>query len=285
MTIKVGVLPQREVSQKPVSLKPLLLLTNWISRLQVLIFEMQSKAITVWFVLACPIANAQVEHPSHRKHHELNESHDNELVTSVFWDSKYVSEGRDNLEDGGLGSVALDWTPSLELDGELTFAGWYAEGTSVDYTELNLGVAYEWNLEEIGISAGYTWLDFAEDNESDSEFSLELGRTLYSDIDFQTAFIYSTEAGGTFIEVVLSKSFDQEKLSWSPYLLLGVNEGYVSDELKGVNHLQLGLEATVPLSDHLELGGYIAYTMDLKREPGQTLDDIFWLGMNLGWRN
>lgn len=207
------------------------------------------------------------------------------MFTSAMWDSKYVSEGRDNLEDGGLGSVALEWNKHFEKGGEFIFAGWYAEGTSVDYSELNLGVAYGWSLEKIDIAVGYTWLDFAEDDESDREISLELGTALYDDIEFGAVFTYSTEAEGTFIELFVSKSYENDKLSWSPYLLLGINEGYVADEHDGLNNLQMGVEVSTPISDHLELGGYVAYTIGLDEEPGESLDDIFWVGINLGWSN
>jgi hypothetical protein len=235
--------------------------------------------------LACVPADAHSEHPSHRKHHDLAQPSAYDLAATVFWDSKYVSEGRDNLEEGGLSSLALDWSQSLGQVGELALAGWYAEGTSTDYSELNLGVAYSWSLENIGISLGYTWLDFAEDDESDSELSMELGTTIHDEVDLGAVFTYSTEADGTFIELMVSTSIENEKLSWSPFLLLGINAGYVADEHDGLNNLQMGVEVSVPLSEKLELGGYLAYTIGLDEEAGESLDDIFWVGLSLGWSN
>ena len=223
------------------------------------------KWVTHLFLVACVQSAliAQVEHPSHPTHHDLSYEHSSNWFTSAMWDSKYISEGRDNLEDGGLGSVALEWNQHFENGGEMILAGWYAEGTSVDYSELNLAAAYGWSLENLDIAIGYTWLDFAEDNESDNEFVLVLGTTAFNDLDFGAAFVYSDEAGGTFIELVVSRSFEDSSVSWTPYLLIGINEGYVADEHDGLNNLQMGLEISTPLNDSVELGGYIAYTIGL----------------------
>ena len=204
---------------------------------------------------------------------------------ALAYDSKYVSEGRDNLEEGGIGSVTAEWAAPTDGDGEVVFSGWYAEAIDDAYSELNLGVSYGWSLEKLDIGIGYTWLDFAEDDETDNEISLELGTSLHDDYNVGAAFTYSTEAEGTWIDLEISKEFVQDKFAYSPYLLLGINAGYVSDEHDGLNNLQMGLHIATELSDGFELGGYIAYTIGLDEKPGESLDDIFWVGFGIGWGN
>ena len=212
-----------------------------------------------------------------------------ESVTSfnaaLAYDSKYISEGRDNLDEGGIGSFTAEWAAPTDGKGELVLAAWYGEAIDDNYSELNLGIGYGWSLEKIDIAIGYTWLDFAEDDATDNEFSLELGTNLYDDINFGAAFTYSTEAEGTWIDLELSKDYVQDKFVWSPYLLLGINAGYVTDEHDGLNNLQIGLHLATELSDGFELGGYIAYSMGLDKNAGETLDDIFWMGIGVGWGN
>ena len=229
--------------------------------------------------------SAQTEHPSHPTHHDLSEEHSSDLFVRTMWDSKYVSEGRDNLGEGGLGSASVGWTYTSDHNGELIFGGWYAEGTSVDYTELNLGVAYGWSLEKLDIAVGYTWLDYAETDASDNEFAIEAGTSLFDDYDVGAVFIYSDEAGGAFFEFVVSKSFEEGLATWTPYLLLGINDGFVATEHEGLNNLQMGVEVSASISEHFELSGYLAYTIGLDENAGDTLDDLFWVGVSLGWAN
>ncbi len=217
--------------------------------------------------------------------HINGEDSETSFNSVLAYDSKYISEGRDNLDEGGIGSVAFEWATATEGNGEAAFSGWYAEGIDADYSELNLGVSYGWSLEKFDVGVGYTWLDFAEDDKTHNEFALELGTSIHDDYDVGAAFTYSTEAGGTWINLEISKEFANDKFAWSPYLLLGINSGYVADEHDGINNLQMGLHVATELSDGFELGGYVAYTIGLDEEPGESLDDIFWVGIGLGWGN
>lgn len=201
------------------------------------------------------------------------------------WDSKYVSEGQDNLDDGGIGSIAADWRIPTSNNSEIVVAGWYADALEDNYTELNIGASYGWSLDHFDLSLGYTWLDFAEDNASDNEFSLEIATSLFNNLDFSTALTYSDEAGGTFIEFAVSRSYLEGEVTWSPYLLLGINGGYVTDRADGLNNLQMGLEVSTPLSDNVEIAGYAAYTIGLHQGSEEALDDLIWLGVSLRWKN
>ena len=55
----------------------------------------------------------------------------------LLWESRYVSEGRDNLTGNGVKSVFSD----ISL-GNFTFAPWLAHSYESEYTELNLNFIY-----------------------------------------------------------------------------------------------------------------------------------------------
>ncbi len=194
---------------------------------------------------------------------------------NAAWDSKYVSEGRDNLEDGGLASIAIDGSAALQGGGEWFFAGWYAESIETPYTELNLGLGYGFLVDELDVAVGYTWLDFRSPDPSDHEFDLQLGFGLFDTVDFSTAFIYSTEASGTFIELVAATDIAKEGYVLTPYILLGINQGYIPGEHSGINNLQFGLKATTALSETMEAAFYLASSTGL--------EDIFWTGVSISF--
>jgi hypothetical protein len=252
----------------------------------------RSKQMTIrnYVVLYCLVClgstplQAQSEHPGDPLHHDPTLEHESNIFVQGLWDSKYVSEGRDNLEHGGLGSVTAEWT-TQSGDNELVLGAWYAEGSSAEYSELNLRLAYIIPLESVDMTLGYTWLDFAEDDFSDTEFSVEFGTSVLESLDLLAALVYSTEAAGTFLELVASTDITRNEFALTPYALLGINQGFISGEHHGLNNLQFGIEAATPLSDSLDLFGYIAYSIGLDKEPGETLDDIFWVGLGLGFGN
>ncbi len=192
-------------------------------------------------------------------------------------DSRYVSEGRDNLDDGGIASIAIDMDrPSpLPFMDEWYFSSWYVESIATPYTELNLSLGSSFSVEEVDVAVGYTWLDFQGPHASDNEFDLQLGFGLFDEIDFSSAFIYSTEAEGTFIELVASSDIVRERFVLTPYILLGINQGYILEEDDTFNNLQFGLTATTTLFDDMEAAFYFAATTGL--------EDIFWTGVSVSF--
>ena len=193
------------------------------------------------------------------------------------WDSRYVSEGRDNLEDGGIASITIDMhRPSpLPFMGEWYFSSWVAESIETPYTELNLSLGSSFSVGEVDVATGYTWLHFKGPDASDNEFDLQLGFGLFDQIDFSSAFVYSTEAKGTFIELVASTDIVRERFVLTPYILLGINRGYIPEEPETFNNLQFGLTATTTLFDEMEAAFYVAATTGL--------EDIFWTGASVSF--
>ena len=188
-------------------------------------------------------------------------------------DSKYVSEGRDNLNRGGLASISINRSLPLPIGGEWYYSSWYAEGISSPYTELNLSLGSSFNLGEANVSMGYTWLDFRGPHHSDNEFNLGLAWGLFGKIDLSSALIYSTEAEGSFIELMASTDWERENWVLTPYLLLGINQGYVQNQPKTFNNLQFGLTAETELFAKLETAFHLATTTGL--------EDIIWAGVTI----
>lgn len=72
----------------------------------------------------------------------------------VRWSSRYVSEGRDNLDGKPLASLTSDVSV-----GNFTFAPWIGRGYDSAYSELNLNAIYGTQLaEDLELYAGYTHL-------------------------------------------------------------------------------------------------------------------------------
>ena len=199
------------------------------------------------------------------------------FTLNFAWNSRYVSEGRDNLEDGGIASIAVDMdkpSPLPFLD-TWYFSSWYAESIATPYTELNLSLGSSFAIGEVDGAFGYTWLEFQGPHPSDHELDLQLGFGLFDRFDLSSAFIYSTEARGTFTELVASSDIVRERFVLTPYILLGFNRGYIPEEPETFNNLQFGLSATTSLSQEMEASFYFAATTGL--------ENIFWTGVSISF--
>jgi len=69
----------------------------------------------------------------------------------------------------------------------------------------------------------------------------------------------------------------------SPYLMTGWNQGYIVGESVGINHIQLGLDYLLQLSDSLEFSAYIASSQPLDKETGDTTSGLLWGGVGISY--
>lgn len=192
--------------------------------------------------------------------------------------SRYVSEGRDNLPEGGM------WTAEAGVSGAaISAAAWYGRAETGGYEELNLSVAYGLTMGDWQAAFGYTHLSFLETDETDQELSVELVRELAAGLLLTVAGVYSVEAEGSFVEVSLSREFlwEGSRYSLLPYLLEGFDFGYASDTYDGPNHLQAGLILSCQLCDTLSLSAEIAHSWahgDVRRDGS---GDVAWFAFGL----
>ena len=201
------------------------------------------------------------------------------------WESRYVTEGRDNLSGDGLVSVSSEF-----IVGEATFIPWYAVSPGADYSELNLNLIYGiLPTEDLAVYFGYNHIRARELDEraSDNEVSLGLVHKLIKRVAVAADIYHSFEAGGSFMEMTV-KYFDApyKRAHYSVQAGLGVNAGYVSDGHTGLNHLQLRANASYLPVLQVELYAYAAYTAAINRDAiryagDELLGDFFWGGVGI----
>ena len=202
---------------------------------------------------------------------------------AVAWDSRYVSEGRDNLDGESLASATVE--ASL---GGLRLGAWYAASPETDYRELNLGMAYTVESDDLETSIAFTHLRFLTDEEDDNEVGIGL---VYAGLPVGLAIgldaYHSFAAEGSFLEASIGGEYAVcDRLTLAPAAALGWNSGYIADGHDGANHFALSMVAAVPLRDGLGLAATVAYTWavdaDPERHPGDgALGDFLHVGIAL----
>ncbi len=156
-----------------------------------------------------------------------------EWHTHFLWESRYVTEGRDNLSGDGLVSVSSEF-----IIGEATFLPWYAVSPGADYSELNLNFIYGiLPTEDLAVYFGYNHIRarYLGERANDNEISLDLVHKLIKRVVLAAGIYHSFDASGSFMEMTV-KYFDApyKRAHYSVQAGLGVNAGYVSDGHTGL---------------------------------------------------
>jgi hypothetical protein len=202
---------------------------------------------------------------------------------SAAWDSRYVSEGRDNLAGDSLAGTTIE----AAYKG-LSVNVWYASSPDTDYREVNVGTAYTLEWDEWEAYVSYTFLRFLSDKENDNEVGAGLSYSgLPAGFTAGVDGYYSFDAEGAFFETYIDREYEvADWLTLTPAVVMGWNAGYMADGHDGANHLALVLEAAVPLKAGLELSGNIAYSFAIndnadKYEEDDVLRSMFYAGVAL----
>lgn len=201
------------------------------------------------------------------------------------WESRYVTEGRDNLDGDGLMSATSD----IPI-GDFTLAPWLAHSPDSEYTESNFNLIYGFvPTNRLEVYGGYTYLHsrVPDDGDNDHEAFLDVVYTPTDLFDLLGSGYHSFEADGTFWTLALRR---RQRLNAKTVLTLrsgvGFNDEYVSHGHDGWNHVQLRLNlAHYPLH-RLEVTSYLAYSIALDRDPTRfpgdaNLRDLFWGGIGV----
>ncbi len=200
------------------------------------------------------------------------------VQAAVVYHSDYVSEGRSNLQQGGLGEVVLGLQTGI-----LVLEAIQMDATRQSYSETIL-------LAGLALSAGSfdTLVSLARilsreqgDTEGETELAVELVHTGLDVLVPFASYIYSDSASATWLELGLTTAFNLGDLELAPYVLSGWNQGYVAGESKGINHLQLGVDLLLPITDRIEFNGYLAHSRALNREPTDSTENLIWGGVGL----
>ncbi len=207
-------------------------------------------------------------------------------LLDLGWDSKYISEGRDNFDNGG-----IYWATAAYQYNDLTFYASLGRGDSNAYIEWNIGVEYGFSLSDnLEAAVGYQRLQGYGDNDcDDNELFASLTYTQWEWFTPSLAYTYSTEAAGYFVEASIHSSWPiTPKLTLTPYITQAFDFQYATEEHDGANHLQLGIEAAYELLPQFTLSGHISQTFaqeDIEQEAGNSsrdLDETFF-GAHLTW--
>lgn len=208
-----------------------------------------------------------------------------ELLLDAGFDSKYISEGRNNLESGGIA-----WTTASLHKNGLTAYATMGRGTDQHYIEWNFGLEYGFNLSEnIEASLGYQRLEFYG-NERDQDNEL-FSTFVYTGVEWlapSISYTYSSEANGYFVEASLHGHWNiNNSFSISPYVTQAFDFKYATKEHDGANHIQFGVESEYLLADSITVAVHVSHSVaqnDIKRENSDSSDlDQTFLGGHITW--
>lgn len=209
-------------------------------------------------------------------------SHLSAVEIDIQYNSLYVSEGRNNLDKGGI--VWLSGTTDVMEN--LAVGLVYGRSTSnkQDYDELNATLTYSNTVGEFGWYVGLNRLEFFEDNAHDTEVGGGISYAGYEIINVFADAYYSTQANGTFMEVGISSPFNLAyNLDITPYVVAGFDFGYASEAYNGYNHLGVGAQLDYIYSE--DIGMYFRAELiqagsDIKRDLGKSENEAL-LGFGL----
>lgn len=202
-----------------------------------------------------------------------------ERALSLGLDSRYISEGRDNT-----GEKALRHMGFAQTLGDFNGGLWYGQSSFEDYYEFNLSVGHSAKLGDFTLASGYTYLHFSANAPDDHELSLDLTSDDAWLIDLSISAYYSYRSKGTYLLADIAYSLAlSEAISIAPYLSLGGNYGYVSDEHRGVDHYGAGLRGEFLLTEGLSLFTYIASIEPIDKAEDESLVSATWLGASLAY--
>ncbi|MCW9047115.1 MAG: hypothetical protein OQK46_03470 [Gammaproteobacteria bacterium] len=124
----------------------------------------------------------------------------------LLFESRYITEGRDNLSGKGLASLSSEFSYK-----DISIIPWVARAIHSDYTEVNLNLVYGTKLlENLQVFAAYNSIQSREGNISshDNEISLDLAYFYKKRFQILGSFYYSFDASGVFTNISLKKSIN-----------------------------------------------------------------------------
>jgi len=250
------------------------------------------KRLVTTTIFSANICAAQHHHnilpvPQHTEVHAPGQAHPElpvEVNVAGAWESRYVSEGRDNLDGNSLASIEA--TASYK---SLTVGAWAAESPDQNYREYNYWLEYSYEWQAFTFLIGYNYLEFDSDKAHDNEVSCYLQYTLPWEVELEAGGYYSDENSGCFYEVILSREFEaMDQLTLLPFMQLGYNDDYIAEGHNGLNHLTLGVECSYALTEQFSIGAYAAQNIAIdadspKHAEDHLLDDFAYFGLNANY--
>ena len=208
---------------------------------------------------------------------------DTGLIARVQWESHYVSEGRDNLDNSGIQTTSVDIKGS-----HYNLSIWNGWGYDSDYDELQLTPSFTHELNNLDFYVYYNYKHYFKENESENELGsgFSYGGLPYN-ISFNVDWYYLIENNGSFYMFSLASNFSPaDKFTLNPVLVFGINDNYIPDGHNGANNAGIQINAGYQMTRHLNLLGYVRYNFaidsDQNRYAGdRLLKDFYWIGIGI----
>lgn len=201
--------------------------------------------------------------------------HDHHFSASFesLWESRYVSEGTDNLDGAGILSELLTvrW-------GHFHTDVWQGIGYDTNFAELNVLGVFDFHLGPVDLYVSLNHKRFFHSDRHDNEIGggmvyRELPAGCFAALDWYHSF----EIEGSYAEASLGGEWDWRGVTFRPIVALGCNADYLPEADNGLNSLMPRLDVAVPLTDELKLIAYAAYNVPLN----ETAEGFFWGGVGV----
>lgn len=198
----------------------------------------------------------------------------------IGYDSKYVSEGRDNLSKGGI--IWASGATSVSKNVSLNIAYGKAMAESVDYEELNLVVEYVNSVGNWEYYGAYNRLEFLQDNTSDNELSAGLSWNFIPLFSTFIDYVYSTEIEGSFMEIgLMSEVFINDHIIFKPYTTVAFDFGYASKNNNSHNHIGFGATINFAIDNAMSIYSTIEHTIGAQKIKEEGFDKAqTWIGVH-----
>lgn len=235
-----------------------------------------------WLFLCTALTGSAHEPEAHLP---FDDTHEEDALVGhlhIEWDSRYFSEGRDNLDGGSL------WTASLEMEWKCFTSGlWYGNSPDRDYDEMQMTLGLAETFGDFELYGNYTHLRYPSDDTFDNEIATGVNWSgMPFELELAAEAYYSFAAGGVFCELALNREIEiSDRFTLIASSIYGMNYGYVDDGHRGSNNIALRLSAEFAITKSLAITAHTAYSWALDKKPDmpgdESLIDFFHGGIGL----
>ncbi len=190
-----------------------------------------------------------------------------------FWQSRYVSEGTDNLRGAGILSelLTVQW-------GRFHTDLWQGIGYDTNFAEFNGLAVVDFHLGTVEAYVSYNHKRFFNPDDFDNEIGAGLVYdALPAGLFLALDAYYSFGLDGTHVEFSVGAEHVWRRLTLRPILKLGANAGYLDNTEDGLRSLVPRLDVSSPLAPGVSLVAYGAYNLPL----GRSAESFFWAGIGV----
>jgi hypothetical protein len=229
------------------------------------------------------------------------------VYATTGWQSRHVHYGVD--ESGASGAYANELGVQI---GDFSVNVWNGFGLGNDLVEWDFTAAYNFEAGPLFVTPGYNFRyvprqnkgehgheEHGHENEEHGEESgghahntygnelfIVVGTTAIPYITPSTVFIWDLNNNpGGFLEFRLDGEVPvyKEIVSLQPYALLGLNFGYNTADVYGLNNFQFGLQGTVAINKYVSAFAGINYSVALEALDAIDQDNVVWVNVGLSF--